>query len=83
MNNSGRLGIAVAAAGVVLSAQTPPCGIAILRTEGSAVETRFIPAPPDHVKASVLRALPALAAKVPRTRKVQLKPRRTPNSIKR
>lgn len=44
-------------------AQTPPCGRGELRIGGSATELRFFPASVEHVRASVLRALPALAAK--------------------
>lgn len=47
----------------VLFAQTPPCGRAIVNTEGTKVEDRFLPAPPAHVKTCLLMALPALAAK--------------------
>ena len=47
----------------VLVAQTPPCGRAVVTVGGSASETRFIPAPPDHVKACVRKALLVVAAK--------------------
>src|ERR1017187_3409956 len=51
--------------GVALSlAQTPPCGIAVVRSEGPKVDERFIPAPPGQVKTAVLKALPALGMKV-------------------
>jgi len=47
-----------------LGAETPPCGIAVVRPEGSNVDERFVPAPPEQVKFALLRALPALASKV-------------------
>ncbi|HYW65133.1 MAG TPA: hypothetical protein VFB10_00365 [Candidatus Dormibacteraeota bacterium] len=47
-----------------LYAQTPPCGIAVIRTEGPKVDERFVAAPPAEVKTAVVKALPALAAKV-------------------
>jgi len=47
----------------LLVAQTPPCGRAVVTVGGSASETRFIPAPPAHVKACVRKALLAVAAK--------------------
>lgn len=47
-----------------LRAQTPPCGIAILQTEGPNTDERFVAAPPEQVKAALLKALPALGAKV-------------------
>src|ERR1017187_9808095 len=51
--------------GVALSlAQTPPCGIAVVQSEGPKVDERFIPAPPGQVKTAVLKALPALGMKV-------------------
>lgn len=46
----------------VAVAQTPPCGRAVVTAGGSASETRFIPAPPAHVKACVRKALLAVAA---------------------
>jgi len=49
-------------------AQTPPCGIEVIRTEGSKIDERFVPAPPEQVKFAILRALPALAAKVDKDR---------------
>jgi hypothetical protein len=50
--------------GSALFAQTPPCGIAVIRTEGSSIEDRFLPVAPEHVKASVIKAIPLLAAKI-------------------
>jgi hypothetical protein len=47
-----------------LQAETPPCGIAIVRTEGPKTDQRFLPAPPEQVKFALLRALPALDGKV-------------------
>lgn len=47
-----------------IRAQTPPCGIAIIRTEGPNTDERFVAAPPEQVKAVLLKALPALGAKV-------------------
>jgi hypothetical protein len=50
----------------VLVAQTPPCDravVAVVKAGGSANETRFIPAPPAHVKACVRKALLVVAAK--------------------
>jgi hypothetical protein len=47
-------------------AQTAPCGrtiVAVAKTD-KAKEERFLPAPPEHVKACTLRALPAVAAHV-------------------
>jgi len=46
------------------AAQTPPCGIEIVRAEGPKIDERFVAAPPEQVKAALLRALPAVAAKV-------------------
>ena len=60
---------------MVLFAETPPCGVSIVRTGGSAVEDRFIPASPEHVKASVLRALPAMAGKVHKDKGMELEAR--------
>ena len=52
-------------------AEAPPCGIGRIRPDGSnpararlAVDDRYVPATPEHVKAAALLALPALAAKV-------------------
>src|ERR1700747_652418 len=47
-----------------LHAETPPCGIAIVRTEGPNMDERFAAAPPEQVKTALLKALPALGAKV-------------------
>jgi len=47
-----------------LHAETPPCGIAIVRTEGPKMDERFVPAPPEQVKFALLRALPAVDGKV-------------------
>lgn len=44
-----------------VSGQTPPCGVALLRSsDGPKTDERFIPAPPEIVKKDVLKALPAL-----------------------
>ena len=48
----------------LLCAQTPPCGKAVVETEGPKVYEQFIPAPPEQVKAALLKAIPALGAKV-------------------
>lgn len=45
-------------------AQTAPCGMAVIRTEGSKAEDRFLASPPAHVRTAVLKALPVLAAKL-------------------
>ena len=45
-------------------AQSPPCGIAIIRAEDGNVDERFIAATQEQVKDALLKALPALAAKV-------------------
>jgi hypothetical protein len=47
-----------------LQAETPPCGIAIVRTQGPKMDERFVPAPPEQVKFAVLRALRAVDGKV-------------------
>jgi len=43
-------------------AQTAPCGRPRLGPEDSASEIRFVPAGAEHVRASVLRALPVMDA---------------------
>lgn len=49
------------ASSLSLSGQTPPCGVAILRSsDGPKTDDRFIPASPEIVKADLLKALPAL-----------------------
>ena len=60
---SAVVGLLVAAP---LLAQTAPCGRAVVvaSKDGKADEERFLPAPLEHVKASALRALPALGAKL-------------------
>ncbi|MBV8821024.1 MAG: hypothetical protein JO022_21880 [Acidobacteriaceae bacterium] len=45
-------------------AETPPCGVAIIRAEDGNVDERFIPATQEQVKDALLKALPALAQKV-------------------
>lgn len=45
-------------------AQTPPCGKAIVRTEGPKVDERFVAAPPEQVKIALLKATRAVGAKV-------------------
>ncbi len=52
------------AACAMLPAQTAPCGRNIVTVGGSAKEERFLPAPAEHVKACLLRALPVVAAKL-------------------
>jgi len=47
-----------------LGAETPPCGMTIIRVEGRKVDERFIAAPREQVKADLLKALPALGTKV-------------------
>jgi hypothetical protein len=47
-----------------LRAETPPCGIAIVETAGPNTDERFVVAPPEQVKAALLKALPALGGKV-------------------
>jgi hypothetical protein len=58
-----RLWIVIASAGMALG-QTPPCGVAVLRTGGEKVETRFLPAPPEHVRGAAIRALPSLGMRL-------------------
>lgn len=55
--------IVVAAA---VAAQTAPCGrtIVVVTAADKEQEERFLPAPPQHVKDSVVRALPAVGAQV-------------------
>ena len=48
----------------LVGAQTPPCGKAVVQTEGPKIYEQFVPAPPEQVKANVLKAIPALGAKV-------------------
>jgi hypothetical protein len=47
-----------------LIAQTPPCGKAIVQIEGPKNYEQFVAAPPEQVKAALLKAIPALGAKV-------------------
>jgi hypothetical protein len=56
-----------------LRAETPPCGIAIVQTEGPNTDERFVAAPPEHVKAALLKALPALGAKVEKDEGLHIK----------
>ncbi|RPI00507.1 MAG: hypothetical protein EHM71_17315, partial [Zetaproteobacteria bacterium] len=51
---------------IPLKAQTAPCGrmIVAVTAADKQTEERFLPAPPEHVKASVIRALPAVGAKI-------------------
>ncbi len=52
-------------AGATLSiAQTAPCGRNVVAFSGSSKEDRFLPAPAEHVKACVLRALPVVASRL-------------------
>lgn len=44
-----------------LSGQSPPCGVAVIRSSDSPkTDERFLPAPPEVVKQDFLKALPAL-----------------------
>jgi len=56
-----------------LHAETPPCGIAIVQTEGPNTDERFVAAPPEQVKAALLKALPALGAKVEKDEGLHIK----------
>jgi hypothetical protein len=47
-----------------LRAQTPPCGKAIVHTDGPKDYQEFVAAPPEQVKAALLKAIPAVGAKV-------------------
>jgi hypothetical protein len=47
----------------VLFAQKAPCGRNIVVAGGKAVEDQFLPSSPQHVKESILKALPLFAAK--------------------
>ena len=66
---SGMLFVSLAVGVVALSsanlllAQIPPCGVAIVRDNGSTTEDRLIPGALEAVKANVYRALPAVALK--------------------
>jgi hypothetical protein len=48
----------------LLLAQTAPCGRTVLRTGGDKIEDRFVPAPFEKVKSSVIKALPSVDARV-------------------
>lgn len=54
----------VLVAPALFRAQTPPCGKAIVQIEGPKDYEQFVPAPPDQVKTALLKAIPALGAKV-------------------
>jgi hypothetical protein len=43
-----------------LHAQTAPCGIAIVHSQGEKIDERFIPAPPEQVKTALLKAFPSV-----------------------
>jgi hypothetical protein len=45
-------------------AQTAPCGRSVLRTGGDKKEDRFVAAPFEQVKSSLIKALPAVAARL-------------------
>ncbi|MGA3262772.1 MAG: hypothetical protein ABSC47_01865 [Terracidiphilus sp.] len=45
-------------------AQTAPCGRSVLRTGGDRAEDRFISAPFEQVKSSLIKALPAVDARL-------------------
>lgn len=49
---------------VIATAQTAPCGRAIIIANGQKDDSRFLPASPEFVKASLLNAIPAMGAKV-------------------
>jgi hypothetical protein len=51
-------------ASLKLCAQTPPCGVAIVKTHGPDSDERFVAATPAQVESAVLKALPAIAMKV-------------------
>ena len=55
-----------------LQAQTPPCGIAVIRADGAKVEDRFVPAPPQQLRSALLKALPALGMKVHKDKDLQI-----------
>lgn len=55
-----------------LHAETPPCGIAVIRADGPKVDERFVAAPPEQVKAALLKALPAVAMKVHKDKGFQI-----------
>jgi hypothetical protein len=59
-------------------AQTPPCGIAIIKTDGANIDERFIAAPPEQVKVALLKALPAMAAKVHKDEGLHIEARSDP-----
>jgi hypothetical protein len=50
------------------AAQTAPCGLDVIRPEGTAREERFVPSPPEDVRRAALKAIPALAAKISKDR---------------
>jgi hypothetical protein len=62
-----------------IQAQSPPCSRAVITVEGPPRESRFLPAAPERVKASVLRALPAIGAKVEKQDALQLEARMDPD----
>jgi len=55
-----------------LHAETPPCGIAVIRADGPKVDERFVAATPEQVKAAMLKALPAIAMKVHKDKGFQI-----------
>jgi hypothetical protein len=69
------LGVLAFLGAMPLSAQTPPCGRAIVAVTDDNLQTeeRFLPEPPEHVKACTLRALPAVAAKLEKDEGLSLK----------
>jgi len=48
---------------IQLRSQTAPCGRTVIRVGGEKEEERFIPVPFEYAKESVIRALPAVAAR--------------------
>ena len=60
----GRASLAVMIMTAGVRAQTAPCGRTVLRTGGESTEDRFLTDSLEHVKASVVRALPAVSARL-------------------
>lgn len=58
------LAVLVLVSSGLLRAQTPPCGKAIVQIEGPKDYEQFVPASPEQVKTALLKAIPALGAKV-------------------
>ncbi len=60
----GLVSLAIGLMTVGALAQTAPCGRDFLREGGEKEENRFIPAPFENVKASVIKALPSVYGKL-------------------